>query len=276
MPTSRIALAQWLPEPGAAASNLAQALEFIDAAAARGADLVVLPELWDSGCGPALADDVRAAAEPLDGPRGEALAGRARAHGLWLCAGSVCEPHAGGVANAAVLYDRSGAVVAVHRKAHLYTPGGEDRALVPGDRMTVVETGEFGAVGLAICFDGDFPEAARALRDAGARVVLHPSAYELEAETWWDRLYPARALENGQWWLSCNQCGATGGFTMLGASRVVAPDGSITGEAVRARAGETPDAALLVVDVDFAVGLGEWDAHCGVLLAGRRPGVYDA
>lgn len=274
MATIRIALAQWLPRPGDPEDNLASALAMIDVAAADGADIVVLPELWDSGCGPALAEDVRGAAEPLDGPRGRALAEKAVAHGIWLCAGSVCEAVGDGVANTAVLYDRSGRIAATHRKVHLYTPGGEDRALVAGGSMTVAETDEFGAIGLAICFDGDFPEAARALRDAGARIVLHPSAYEHEAATWWDRLYPARALENGQWWLSCNQCGATGGFTMLGASRVIAPDGVVVVEGPRAEPGETPAGELLIVEVDFAAGLAEWDAQCGVLVDGRRPGAY--
>ena len=273
MAAMRIALVQWAPVPGDPARNLVDALRGIDEAAERGADLIVLPELWDSGCGPGLADDVRAAAEPLDGPRGTALADAARRHAVWLCAGSVCEAVEGGVANTALLYDRSGVLVATHRKAHLYTPGGEDRALVAGDRMTTVDT-EFGVVGLAICFDGDFPEAARALRDAGARIVLHPSAYECEAETWWDRLYPARALENGQWWVSCGQCGETGGFTMLGASRVIAPTGEIVAEAVRAARGETPAAVTLLVDADLTAGLAEWDDHAAVLVTGRRPDAY--
>ena len=72
MAAMRIALVQWAPVPGDPARNLVDALRGIDEAAERGADLIVLPELWDSGCGPGLADDVRAAAEPLDGPRGTA------------------------------------------------------------------------------------------------------------------------------------------------------------------------------------------------------------
>ena len=276
MPTIRIALVQWRPEPGAPERNLGEALKRIQQAAADGADLVVLPELWDAGCGPRLIEDAQAAAEPLDGPRGQALAEAARANGIWLCAGSVCEAVDSGVANTALLYDREGRLVGQHRKAHLYTPGGEDLAFVAGDRMTVIDTDEFGVVGLAICFDGDFPETARTLRDSGARIVLHPSAYELEAETWWDRLYPARALESGQWWVSCNQCGDTGGFTMLGASRVIAPSGAIVAEAVRAVRGETPAAVTTMVDVDLAAGLAEWDEHAVVLVTGRRPDAYGA
>lgn len=273
MSTTRIALVQWAPVPGAHERNLRDALSLIDAAGEHNPDLIVLPELWDSGCGPTLKDDVRASAEALDGPRVQALAAAAKRHAVWLCGGSVTEPVEGGVANTTLLFDRDGVLVATHRKAHLYTPGDEHLALVAGNSTTVVDT-EFGRVGLAICFDGDFPETARALRDQGARIVLHPSAYELEAETWWDRLYPARALENGQWWLSCNQCGATGGFTMLGASRVTSPLGTVVAEAVRTVRDQTPPVEVLITDVDFAAALGEWDAHCAVLVDGRRPETY--
>ena len=74
-----------------------------------------------------------------------------------------------------------------HRKLMLYTPLGED-AFSAGDRLTVVDVPTIGPVGIATCFDGDFPEPARALRSRGARVVLHPASYELAAAAWWDVL----------------------------------------------------------------------------------------
>ena len=75
---------------------------------------------------------------------------------------------------------------------HLYTPLKEDTAVAAGDEITVTEAKEFGRVGVSICFDGDFPEVARAMRRAGARIVLHPSAYETEATTWWETLFRER------------------------------------------------------------------------------------
>ena len=89
-------------------------------------------------------------------------------------------------------------------------------------------------VGLPVCFDGDFPETARALRLAGARVVVQASAYELEAESWWDGLYPARALENGQWWVMSNQCGRTPSGTLLGGSQIISPLGRVVSRAAKA------------------------------------------
>lgn len=276
MATTRVALVQWSPTPGDSERNLIDALRLIADAAQQGAALIVLPELWDSGYGSELATEVRASAEPIDGPRVQALAASAREHGVWLCGGSMTEQVEDGVANTAVLFDHSGRLVATHRKAHLYTPGGEHRALVAGNSITTVATEEFGMLGLATCFDGDFPETARAMRDRGARIILHPSAYEVEAETWWDRLYPARALENGQWWLSCNQCGEQADFTMLGASRIISPLGHVVTEANRTVRGETPAPTIVTADIDFAADLAAWDTHCEVLVTGRRPALYDS
>jgi predicted amidohydrolase len=83
----RVGLAQWRATPGAPAENLRAASELIERAGRAGCHLVVLPELWACGYAPAtLADDAAAAAEPLDGPRGQALAALAGHHSLWLAA----------------------------------------------------------------------------------------------------------------------------------------------------------------------------------------------
>jgi predicted amidohydrolase len=96
----RVGLAQWRSTPGAPAPNLSTATALIERAAAAGCRLVVLPELWACGYSPAtLAVDVRTAAEPLDGPRGQALAQLAARHSLWLASGSVPEADAGRIYN---------------------------------------------------------------------------------------------------------------------------------------------------------------------------------
>ena len=140
----------------------------------------------------------------------------------------------------------------MHRKVHLYTPLKENLAVSAGDEVTVVDTGrEFGKVGVSICFDGDFPEVARAMRIGGARIVVHPSAYETEATSWWETLYPANALANGQWWIMANQAGTNSSGTLLGGSRVISPFGEVVRSAEVIGAGGTAEAELLVVDVDL-------------------------
>src|SRR5205807_1099977 len=101
--------------------------------------------------------------------------------------------------------------------------------------------------GMILCA-GTFPETARSLRHAGAGLVLHPSAYEAAAQTWWDTIYPAQALCNGQWWIAANQHGGAGPDRMLGGSRVIAPDGRTVASAPRHR-DLVPVPELLVADL---------------------------
>lgn len=270
-----VGIAQWLPVPGQPEQNLANALGFIAQLAGAGSDLVVLPEMWPCGFEwSSLAGDARAAAEPLDGPRVRSLGEAARSAGAWLAAGSVPELDSGRVFNTGLLFDRGGVLRAWHRKAHLYAPSGEDRAVEPGDRVTTCPTDEFGVIGLSICFDGDFPEVARAMRLRGARVVIHPSAYELGAETWWDRLYPANAMANGQWWIMANQCGTNASTTLFGGSQILSPFGVVMAKARRARAGETPGPETIVFALDLREEIERADRELGVLWRLRRPDVY--
>ena len=229
----RVGIAQWTPapEPGV---NLATAEAAVHELARRGCQLAVLPELWLCGYRTAtLGADARAAAEPLDGPVQRRLAAAARATGMVLCAGSFPELDDGQLFNTSVIYGPDGELLLRHRKACLY--GSETAVFQPGSAVTAGDIAGIGRVGLCVCFDGDFPETARSLRRAGAGLVLHPSAYEAAAQSWWDTIYPAQALCNGQWWISANLHGGTGADRMLGGSRVIAPDGRVAAAAPRHR-----------------------------------------
>ncbi len=272
-----VGIAQWLPRPGDAAGNLATALELVAELGRRRCDLILLPELWPSGYSPkTLAEDVAISAEPVDGARTAALAAAATAAGAWLAAGSVPERDGADVYNTALLFGRGGELRAVHRKAHLYAPLGEDEIFSAGQHLTVCPTGDFGVVGLPVCFDGDFPETARALRLAGARVVVQASAYELEAESWWDGLYPARALENGQWWVMSNQCGQTPSGTLLGGSQIISPLGCVVSRAAKAhKATGRAGRELLVTEIALREELAEADRLNSALWENRREELYN-
>lgn len=266
-----VGIAQWLPEPGRPRRNLATAIGLIEELARRGADLVVLPELWPCGYDvQSLPEDARQAAEPLLGTRSKALSRCARGLGIWLAAGSVPEQDGEALHNTGLLYDRHGRLRAWHRKVHLYCPTGEDKIFTPGDRLTICRTDEFGVVGLSVCFDGDFPESSRALRLAGAAFVIQPSAYETAARDWWERLYPAAALSNGQWWVMANQCGANTSGTLLGLSQVLSPAGEVVARARDAADGESPPAELLVVPVPLRAGIARAEEANRVLWQLRR------
>ena len=243
----RVGIAQWTPAPEPPV-NLGTAEAAVVELGRRGCQLAVLPELWLCGYRAAtLGADARAAAEPPGGPVQRRLAAAARTAGLVLCAGSFPELDGGQLFNTAVIYGPDGGLLLRHRKACLY--GSEPAVFQPGSAVTAGDLGGgLGRAGLCVCFDGDFPETARSLRQAGAGLVLHPSAYEAAAESWWDTIYPAQALCNGQWWISANQHGGTGADRMLGGSRVIAPDGRVVAAAPRHRdLVRTPE--LLVADL---------------------------
>ncbi len=260
--TVTIGIAQWLPVCNQPERNLRDAIRFTDELAERDCDLIVLPELWPCGYHPAsLAHDAVAAAEHRDGPRGRELSAAASRNEIWLFAGTVPESDGDRLYNCAVVYSPDGTLVAAHRKVHLYGPMGEHDVFASGTEATVVEVDGVGWVGLSTCFDGDHPDYARKLHNLGARVVVAPCAYETAAETWWDVLYPANALANGQWWIMANQCGGE----LLGKSKIIAPDGSTS--AMARRVGDRDCSELLVVTVDIKSAVLEAERNAGALWA---------
>jgi predicted amidohydrolase len=269
-----VGVAQWLASPGQPKENLSVALGMMENAAARGVELVVLPELWSCGYDPeSLASDARHDAQPRQGPRTEHLAKAARTLGLYLAAGSVPELDDGHVYNTALVFNPRGDLVAWHRKAHLYPPTLEPAVFTPGDRLTSFEDPTLGRVGLVVGFDGDFPEVARALALRGVRLVLAPSAYEVEGSPAWDLLHPAVALTNGQWWVQANQAGSHPTSTLLGQSRIIAPTGTVVAEASGAVPGRATPAELLVHRIDLHLAY-KREGESALLEDERRPELY--
>jgi predicted amidohydrolase len=142
-----------------------------------------------------------------------------------------------------------------------------------GDRLTTFEDPALGVVGVVIGFDGDFPEVAGTLARRRARLVVAPASYEVEGAATWDVLYPAVALANSQWWVQSNQCGAHATTTLLGASRIVAPTGTVVAEATRAVPGSTHPPELLVQRIDLQLAY-QRDEVGALLEEGRRAELY--
>jgi predicted amidohydrolase len=269
-----VGVAQWLSAPGKPKQNLSVALGMMDDAAARGVEVLVLPELWSCGYDPeSLADDARRDAEPRDGPRAGRLAERAREHGLFV-AGSLPElGDDGTVHDTMLVFNPHGDLAAWHRKAHLYGPAREHAVFKPGDCVTTFDDPALGRVGLVIGFEGDFPEVARSLALRGARLVLAACACEVEAAPAWDLLHPAYALANSQWWLEANQAGAHATSTLLGASRIIAPTGTVVAAAPAAVPGRASPAELVVHRIDLHLAYRR--EGVGALLdEERRPALY--
>ena len=264
----RVALCQ-LPVSRDPAVNLSRVRDALAGAAGGGAGLAVFPEATQVRFG----SDLRAAAEPLDGPFGQGLAGAAREAGVALVAG-VFEPAADGrVYNTAVAYDSAGVLVAAYRKIHLFDSLGERESAVvaPGGEPVVADLAGV-RTGFLTCYDIRFPELARALVDRGAELLVVPSAWAagLFKEEHWVTLVRARAIENTVWVAAAGQVpdpGAppTRAPTGVGRSMLVDPMGT-----VRTDLGSRPGVTVAELDEDL---LGQVRAALPCL-AHRRADVF--
>jgi predicted amidohydrolase len=245
----RVALCQ-LPVSPDPSVNLSRVQESLTQAAGRGADLAVFPEATLARFG----TDLRAVAEPLDGPFGHGLAEAARTSGVALVAG-VFEPAPDGrVYNTAVAYDAAGTLAAAYRKIHLFDALGERESdlVAPGSRPVVADLAGV-RVGIMTCYDVRFPELARALAAGGAELIVIPTAWAtgLFKEEHWVTLVRARAIENTVWVAAAGQVpdpGAppTRAPTGVGRSMLVDPMGTV-------RADLGPFAGLGVADLDSSL-----------------------
>ena len=216
------------------AANRDAADRLTRAAAADGAELVVLPEKW-SLLG--TAKDQRAGAEPLDGPSVAWAAGLARELGIDLVAGSIVERLDGEerFANTSVHVGPDGEVHAVYRKIHMFdaeVDGREYRGSdleQPGEEIVTSATAAGVPLGLSVCYDVRFPELYRILAVRGALVLALPSAFTLATtRDHWEVLLRARAIENQAFVVAANQIGShPGGDRSGGRSMIVDPWGLV-------------------------------------------------
>ncbi len=148
--------------------SLAEIAEVVDREGARGADIIALPETWTG--------QAEHEPETLAGPTVTAMAGLARKHRTYIVC-PVDRRDGGRRLNSAILIDRQGQVACIYDKVYPYWSEFDVRPPVePGGDAPVHET-DFGRVGMAICFDANFPEVWARLAAQGAELVIWPSAY---------------------------------------------------------------------------------------------------
>lgn len=241
----KLALLQMRAEPGDVGGNLVRIENGLREAAARGADLLVAPELAIPGYG--AAGQMAALAEPADGPSVTRLSALAAESGVAIVAG-FAERADDTVWNSAVFTDGRRAPV-VYRKTHLY--GDYERSLFqPGPKEAVTFDHAGMKLGLLICYDVEFPENVRRLALAGVEAAIVPTALPASPndDFFARQMIPVRAFENQFFVAYCDLCGSDERFAYAGLSTVAAPDGSLLATAGR-------DEALLIVELspeDFA------------------------
>jgi len=251
------AAAVQLTSTGDTDRNLATADRLVRAAAADGAQLVVLPEKWSVlGTG----ETIRSGAQPLDGAAISWARGAARELGIDLVAGSIAERVEGEekLRNTCVHVGPDGEIRALYRKLHLFdvevdgVTYRESEHEQAGDEVVVSRTADDAPLGLSICYDLRFPELFRELAVRGAHVITVPSAFTLATtRDHWETLVRARAIENGCFLVAANQIGEHApGLRSGGRSMIVDPWGVVLAAAPDAETHITADldmGALLAI-----------------------------
>ena len=248
----RVALVQNCATPDSGATVEALRAQ-VRAAAARGAQLVALPEACEF-LHPDNAAFERHARPLQEHPAAHALAEEARAAQAWLLVGSLSvRGDDGKLANRSVLLSPAGEVHASYDKINLFdaAPGEkeslESRIYGRGTTARVVDIG-LARLGLSICYDLRFPQLYRALAQAGAQILAVPSAFmQVTGEAHWHVLLRARAIETGCFVIAPAQCGIPHpGRESHGHSLIVAPWGEVLADA-----GTEP--GIVVADLDLGL-----------------------
>ncbi|XP_021890712.1 omega-amidase, chloroplastic isoform X3 [Carica papaya] len=213
--------------------NIAHARKMIEEAAAKGAKLVVLPEIWNSPYSndsfPAYAEDIDAGGDAS--PSTAMLSEVARLLKITIVGGSVPERSGDRLYNTCCIFGSDGKLKAKHRKIHLFDidiPGKitfmESKTLTAGETPTVVDT-DVGRIGVGICYDIRFQELAMIYAARGAHLLCYPGAFNMTTgPLHWELLQRARAADNQLYVATCSPArDPSAGYIAWGHSTLVGP-----------------------------------------------------
>ncbi|KAG6493663.1 hypothetical protein ZIOFF_048656 [Zingiber officinale] len=224
--------------------NIAHARKAIEEAASKGAQLVLLPEIWNSPYSndsfPVYAEDIEAGGDAA--PSFTMLSDAARSLQITIVGGSIPERSGGHLYNTCCILGTDGKLKGKHRKIHLFDidiPGKitfkESKTLTAGEHPTIVDT-DVGRIGVGICYDIRFQELAMlyAARgnlhiNVGAHLICYPGAFNMTTgPLHWELLQRARAVDNQLFVATCSPARDTGaGYTAWGHSTLVGPFGEV-------------------------------------------------
>lgn len=270
-----VACCQLVPTVGRFEENVTLVRDAVAAAIRDGAQLVVVPELATSGYVFRSEEEARAAAVPADDP---VLAGWAEeaAEGSAVVVGGFCElGQDGRLYNSCALVDGDG-VRAVYRKIHLWDE--EARWFGPGSAPASVVDTHLGRIGLAVCYDIEFPELTRGLALGGADLLAIPTNWP---RGWsWDGDLPvlitlarSTAYLNRVFVALCDRGGSERGLEFEAASVIAGPDGKVLAWPPRPEPG-APGEAVLRASCDLVSARHKGTGTRNDAFADRRPELY--
>jgi predicted amidohydrolase len=235
-----ITLAQMNIALGEVRRNIAYLEKTVAESARRGSHMVVLPELWSTGCA---WEQSKELASALNSGIFNDMSGAAAQNKVCVV-GSVLEKRGLEVANSAAFFAPNGRMLGIYRKIHLFRLMEEDKWLQPGGAPLAMDL-PWGNTALAICYDLRFPELFRRYAVNGAKMMIVPAEWPLVRLEHWRALVIARAIENQCYMIACNAAGPIGNETFAGHSMIVDPWGKVIIEG-----GETPQLLTAEIEMD--------------------------
>jgi omega-amidase len=252
--------------------NLDKATKMIGEASKNGAEMVILPEMFNCPYDTSKFQDY---AESMDNSISlKSVSNAAADSGVYLIAGSIPELHDGKLYNSSFIFDRDGKVINIHRKMHLFdinVPNEitfkESEIITAGNNITVFET-DLAKIGVAICYDMRFPELFRLMTIKGAELVVVPGAFNMTTgPAHWETTIRARAIDNQTFMAVASPSRNIDlAYIAYGHSMVVDPWGNIIAEA-----SEDEEIIYATIDKDFIYKV----RNELPLLKNRRTDIYD-
>ena len=238
----KTALAQINCAVGDVKSNCARISEYAKRAANDGCDIVIFPEMSDTGYVPSIIKDT---ASSWPGLPYSTCCDAASDNNIYLICG-LSEREGDSIFNSAGVFSPEGGLIGKYRKTHLFPadPINENLCFKPGNSLTTVEIG--GVIfGLTICYDLRFPEIYRGLALKGAQVLVNCSAWPETRAAHWEALSRARAIENQEYFLGANRIGKDGKVPFCGRSCIIEPWGDY------AAVGSAENEELVIGEIDI-------------------------
>ncbi|XP_020284700.1 nitrilase and fragile histidine triad fusion protein NitFhit-like [Pseudomyrmex gracilis] len=249
--TLRLALIQ-LAVGDDKASNISRARSFIERAKQERADIVTLPECFNSPYGPS--HFAKYAESIPDGDSCAMLSEAARNNNIYVIGGTIPERENGKLYNTCTVWAPDGKLVAKHRKLHLFDIDikgkitfRESDSLSPGNSLTIFEA-KGCKIGIGICYDIRFEELARIYRNRGCQMLIYPAAFNMTTgPLHWSLLQRSRANDN-QLYVACVSParGSPPGYVAWGHTQLTNPWAEILGEL-------DAEEDMMVRDIDLKV-----------------------